>query len=101
MSNPSYAFHPSETLASEALAQLALDLRWSWNHSADELWRQIDPELWSLTHNPWLLLQTASQEKLNELAKDSAFQQRLEALLKLRTEALESPGWFQQAHAGS
>ena len=101
MSNPSYAFHPSETLASEALAQLALDLRWSWNHSADELWRQIEPELWSLTHNPWLLLQTASQEKLNELAKDSAFQQRLEALLKLRTEALESPGWFQQAHADS
>ncbi|HLH44137.1 MAG TPA: alpha-glucan family phosphorylase [Bryobacteraceae bacterium] len=99
MSNPSYAFHPSETLASEALAQLALDLRWSWNHSARELWRRIDPELWNLTHNPWLLLQTASQEKLNELARDSDFQRRLEALLKLRAEALESPGWFQKTHA--
>jgi glycogen phosphorylase len=101
MSNPSYAFHPSETLATEALAQLALDLRWSWNHSADQLWRQIDPEMWSLTHNPWVILQTASQERLNELARDSAFQQRLEALLKMRGETLQSAGWFEQMHPDS
>ncbi|HYK63094.1 MAG TPA: alpha-glucan family phosphorylase [Bryobacteraceae bacterium] len=101
MSNPSYAFHPSETLATEALAQLALDLRWSWNHSADELWKQIDPEMWRLTHNPWVILQTASQEKLNELAQNSVFQQRLETLLKVRGEALASAGWFQQAHPDS
>ncbi len=25
------------------LAELALDVRWSWNHSADALWRTIDP----------------------------------------------------------
>jgi len=101
MSNPSYAFHPSETLATEALAQLALDLRWSWNHSADELWKQIDPEMWRLTHNPWVILQTASQEKLNELAQNSVFQQRLETLLKVRGETLASAGWFQQAHPDS
>ena len=29
----------------EALTELALDLRWSWNHSTDELWAEMDPEL--------------------------------------------------------
>ena len=32
-----------------SLSDLALDLRWSWNHVADELWKQIDPGLWDLT----------------------------------------------------
>jgi hypothetical protein len=36
---------------------VALDLRWSWSHTADRLWEQIDPELWDRTHNPWLILQ--------------------------------------------
>ena len=43
-----------------SLSDLALDLRWSWNHVADELWQQLDPELWGLTHNAWLVLQTPS-----------------------------------------
>ena len=43
------------------LHRLALDLRWSWNHASDELWRQIDPDLWARTHNPWVVLRTASQ----------------------------------------
>ncbi len=30
----------------EALIEIALNLRWSWNHAADELWSQLDPELW-------------------------------------------------------
>ena len=42
----------------EGLAELALDLRWSWNHAADRLWKNMDPELWSMTTNPWLMLQT-------------------------------------------
>ena len=37
--------------------------RWSFNHSADQLWEQLDPELWELTHNPWVLLQTVSRGK--------------------------------------
>jgi len=101
MSNPDYTFHPSETQESESLAQLALDLRWSWNHAADQLWEQLDPELWKLTHNPWVILQTVSAEKLENAAKDPTFQQRLEELLRSRRDALESPGWFQQAHPDS
>ena len=55
---------------SEALTELALDLRWSFNHSADHLWERIDPELWEATHNPWIILQTVSQEKLQSVVAD-------------------------------
>jgi len=43
-----------------SLAALALDLRWSWNHAADEVWRHLDAVLWDLTHHPYDVLQTAS-----------------------------------------
>ena len=59
---------------SARLTSLALDLRWSFNHSADKLWEQLDPELWELTHNPWLLLQTVSREKLQSAASNPNFQ---------------------------
>ena len=35
-----------DTSISDTLTDLALDLRWSFNHSADQLWEQLDPELW-------------------------------------------------------
>jgi hypothetical protein len=63
MNRRAYSNRPSETVA-DALTELALDLRSSFNHSADKLWEQLDPELWDLTHNPWMVLQTVSREKL-------------------------------------
>lgn len=54
MSNPTYSTFSSEVRGSDALTQLALDLNWSWNHSADEIWKYLDPELWQLPANPWL-----------------------------------------------
>ena len=39
------------------LYELAIDLRWSWNHAADSLWEFADPQLWHATNNPWLILQ--------------------------------------------
>ena len=101
MSNPVYTTHPLEARGSDALAQLALDLRWSWNHAADHVWRRLDPDLWDLTHNPWIVLQTISKEKLQSVDNDAEVQQLLQELLKSQREALESPGWFQQAHPNS
>ena len=45
----------------DCLADLALDLRWSWNHATDNVGRQLDPALWELTQNPWVVLQTVSK----------------------------------------
>ena len=36
----------------DALTELALNLHWSWNHAADELWEGLDKELWATTQNP-------------------------------------------------
>ena len=101
MSCSTYLDHPLDTHISEALTDLALDLRWSFNHSADRLWQQLDPELWDLTHNPWVLLQTVSQEKLQRVTADPSFQTLLADLHQEKTAAEESQAWFQKTHPRS
>ena len=39
----------------DTLAELALDMRSSWNHATNLVWRQLDPVLWDITHNPWVV----------------------------------------------
>ena len=57
---PRYAL-PTVPDALKGLVDLALDMRWSWSHSSDELWERLAPELWEATHNPWHILQTIAQ----------------------------------------
>ena len=82
----------------KALAELALDLRWSWNHAADAVWQELDPAHWQLTHNPWTLLQTVARERIEQLSADPAFRRRVADLLQARRQAAQSPSWYQQAH---
>ena len=91
----------SEHRHSGALAELALDVRWSWNHAADDVWSRLDPDLWELTHNPWVILQTVSKKRLQELSADAAFQSRISELLEAKREAAAAPAWFQQAYPQS
>jgi hypothetical protein len=35
----------------ELLVELALDMRWSWNHATDDIWKQLDSTLWERTGN--------------------------------------------------
>lgn len=98
--NPCSAFpNLPEELA--ALAELALDLRWSWSHATDILWERIDPELWALTHNPWLILQNASRDRLQALAADRDFIASLQDLVDAHQEILARPAWFQTAYPQS
>ena len=46
----------------QALRELVLDMRWSWNHETDALWVRVDPEMWEATGNPWLILQSIMME---------------------------------------
>jgi glycogen phosphorylase len=78
----------------DSLAELALDLRSSWNHGADVLWRQLDPVLWELTHNPWVVLQTVARDHLERTLKDPAFRAQVEELVKSRRLAAEAASWF-------
>ncbi len=101
MSSPAHSNRPSDAAISEALTDLALDLRWSFNHSADQLWERIDPELWELTHNPWVVLQTASRERLQSVFADPNFQGLLTELQREKTIAEKSEGWFPKTHPQS
>jgi starch phosphorylase len=101
MSSSTFDDPPLDAGTSEALTELALDLRWSFNHSADQLWEQLDPELWELSHNPWVLLQTVSREKLQSVTSDPGFQKLLADLHTQKTLAEESETWFQKTHPGS
>jgi glycogen phosphorylase len=76
------------------LAELALDMRSSWNHATDQLWRRLDPVLWDLTHNPWVVLQTVSREKLQRFLADPDFRRNVDELVKVRRDAAESHAWF-------
>jgi glycogen phosphorylase len=76
------------------LGELALDLRWTWTREADALWRRIDEELWTRTRNPWVILQSMSDESLCALAIDRSFTSELDRLARARTSHLEHPGWF-------
>ena len=98
---PFYCSLPMEIEGLDALAELAIDLRWSWNHCADEVWAQLDPALWDLTHNPWVVMQTVSRERLEAMLDDSSFRTKVDALVQSRREAVELPAWFQQAYPHS
>jgi starch phosphorylase len=99
--HPSYDLLPTDIEGVDLLAELALDMRWSWNHATDSVWRQLDPALWELTHNPWAVLQTVSRDQVARLLADTAFRGDVDGLVRTRRQALESPAWFQQTHAQS
>jgi starch phosphorylase len=74
-------------------------MRSSWNHAGDEVWRLLDPELWELTQNPWVVLQTVSRDKLERELADSSFRENISALLRAKRHATETQAWFQQHHS--
>jgi starch phosphorylase len=85
----------------DRITQLAVDLRWTWNHSTDELWRDLEPELWDATRNPWVVLQTASRERLDRLLAEPQFRDRVDAILNRQQEVETSSAWFQQTNPGA
>jgi starch phosphorylase len=92
---------PSEWLkvdGIDALVELALNLHWSWNHAADQLWEELDKELWSTTQNPWVILRTVSQEKIKAALGAVKFRSHLDGLLQKNRESYRADAWFQHKH---
>lgn len=84
-----------------SLEELALDMRWSWSHTADKVWRQLDPALWEITHNPWVVLQTVSKEKLDAALSDSKFCEVVDEMVKRKETQDQSETWFKKKHPNS
>jgi starch phosphorylase len=56
------------------LETLARNLWWSWNPTAIDLFRRVDPRVWQeSSRNPVLFLTRVPQQRLEELAHDDSF----------------------------
>ncbi|MDR3736473.1 MAG: alpha-glucan family phosphorylase [Acidobacteriaceae bacterium] len=85
----------------DALIELALNLHWSWNHAADEIWKRLDSSLWDSTQDPLVILRTVSADKIRTALAEPEFHQRVEALLHQNRESYQSDAWFQKKHPGT
>jgi len=92
---------PAHDHGMQTLMALALDLHWSWNHSSDVLWKELDPNLWELTHNPWIVLQTVSKDQLELKLADEVFSNKMNELAKSLSNNNPTPAWFQEKHPDS
>jgi starch phosphorylase len=82
----------------DALNELALNLHWSWSHRADALWEALDNYLWETTQNPWVILQTVSEDKVKTLLATPDFQELLSSLLQHKRKFFSADAWFQKTH---
>lgn len=83
------------------LNELANDIRWSWNHAGDQLWRTINADSWHSLKNPYAILQTTPSSRFDELAKDESFLKKLQLLESDRQRYLNREGWYQKQYAAA
>ena len=99
VSHPIYHLLPIEIEGFDSLAELALDMHWSWNHATDEVWRQLDPGLCEITHNPWVVLQTVSRDQIERVLANPVFRANVDGLIQASRQAAAAPAWFQRNHS--
>ncbi len=99
VSNAECNFRPDQIDGFDCLVELALNLRWSWNHATDEVWRKLDPRLWELTHNPWAVLQTVSKNQIECVLGELLLRQKINELVEASRQSAVAPAWFQESHA--
>ena len=87
--------HLPERLA--ALDQLSINLRWSWDKPTQDLFGSIDPALWERCgSDPVAVLGAVNPARLDELALDENFLNRLDELAADLNDYLSRPLWYQQ-----
>ncbi|WP_433522875.1 alpha-glucan family phosphorylase [Nocardia pseudovaccinii] len=87
--------HLPERLA--ALGELSTNLRWSWHWATQDLFAELDPELWrELGHDPVRMLGEVPAARLDELAADADYIGRVDAVAADLRDYLTRPGWFQR-----
>ena len=82
--------------ALSALGDLAGNLRWSWHPETQDVFAEVDPELWEASgHDPVRLIGGVGRARLDELAADEGFGQRLEAAKADLDRYLSEDRWYQ------
>lgn len=79
------------------LEQLSVNLRWSWDKPTQDLFSAVDDSLWQqLGQDPVALLGAVSPKRLDDLAADHNFLERLDRLADDLGDYLSRPLWYQQ-----
>ncbi len=54
-----------------------------------------------MTHNPWVVLQTVSPDRIASALSDPSFRSCVDGLVSTNRESLAAPAWFQRNHEGA
>lgn len=85
--------HLPERLA--ALGELSTNLRWSWHWPTQDLFAELDRELWlEVGHDPVRMLGEVPAGRLDELAADAEYVARVDAAAADLDDYLTRPRWF-------
>ena len=89
---------PALPAAVEGLAELAVNLSWSWHREARALFRTVDEVLWHQTrHNPIRFLREVDPARLEALAASEAFTSELDRIMAwMAGERTNEYTWFGQ-----
>ncbi|MGA8255390.1 MAG: alpha-glucan family phosphorylase [Nocardioides sp.] len=80
-----------------ALAELAGNLRWSWHPPTQDVFAEVDAELWETCgHDPVQLLGAVARERFDQLAADGPFRERLGSARADLERYLTHDRWYQR-----
>ncbi len=86
----------------KALHELSYNLWWCWHADAVALFRRIDADRFeALDHSPIRLLNSAPQERFDELAEDDGFLAHLDRVRVAFTTYMKAPTWFVEKYPQS
>ncbi|WP_244929287.1 alpha-glucan family phosphorylase [Nocardioides sp. W7] len=85
-----------------ALGDLAGNLRWSWHPESQDVFAEVDADLWESTgHDPVRLLGAVGRARLDELAADEGFLERLGVAQADLDAYLTHDRWYQRVSTSS
>ncbi|HTW17683.1 MAG TPA: alpha-glucan family phosphorylase [Nocardioides sp.] len=95
-----FTVRPVLPAALTALGELAGNLRWSWHPESQDVFAEVDADLWEATgHDPVRLLGAVGRSRLDELAADEGFLERLRVARADLDAYLTQERWYQKSGA--
>lgn len=82
-----------------ALGELAGNLRWCWHHETQDVFAHVDAELWRRTQDPVEVLGGVDPARLEQLAHDDGFLERLARVRDDLRAYLADDLWYQHERA--
>jgi glycogen phosphorylase len=97
----SFAVRASLPEPLSVLEAIAMNLRWSWDSRAVDLFRWVDADAWERSeHDPVRTLGLVPPERFMELGEDAPFMAFLASVEEDLQGYLEAPRWFQNRPGG-